>query len=965
MQKKWKVFRGLTAVFCALAILLVNVTGIAKDNEGSVSRFFGIKVSTAGELTPENTLYKTDFTEDGVPSKEGLKALNAAQDDYIIKVSEEGSVLLRNVDNALPLAGTEKVTLFGSAFMSPVYRGISNGASFDLVRGIDPHDAFKNAGFDINEDIYKAYGESDGVSLTSEQKATFSAYSDAAVVMLKRQDGEGSDVDHTTRELALSADEKTMMDTVKAGGFKKVIVLLNSGYPMEADWLEEYGVDACLWIGYPGLTGFQGVANLVAGKANPSGKLIETYATDSLSSPAMQNFGDFDFSNGEGKYLIYAEGIYVGYKYYETRYEDLILQRFSADSAAGIFKSQGGAWNYADEISYPFGFGLSYTTFTQELGDVAYDEGTDTFSIPVTVTNTGSVAGKSVVQVYAQLPYTEYDQENLVEKSAIQLAGYSKTGQLEPGASETVTVEVDRYLLASYDANGAKGYILDAGDYYFAIGDDAHDALNNVLAAKNAEGMYDHEGNPVPGDAAKTYHWTIDALDTESYRHSDATGVEVTNQFTDDPLYSTDYNYFVPDTVTYLTRQDWNTFPKTYSGLTLTDQMTKIHSGDFLEELKSGDVPAKSDITTGQVGEKAISFVEMHGVPLTGTYTDADGVEQNADEMWDKFLDQLTVEDMATVTADDFGIKPVSTVSLPEIVNQDGPDGIRGSYNYGNGQGTLFNNVSLLMSTYNTELIRLRGYYTGEDGLYTGVSQYWGPGCNNHRTPYGGREFEYMSEDGIVAYYAIGEIVEAMQEKGLICAPKHLAGNDQEANRSGVMTFMTEQVLREITLKSFESAYTIGHTKSTMTSYNALGACYTARNSALMNEVARNEWGFDGIFITDAGSCTDTPVVTIASGTDMFCLGGTMGSSVVSALNQESDGFGLQALRETNKRFYYVYANSLLMNGLTETTVVSHETPWWLASLYAIDAVFGAATVLCACAFIYGAYAKKGGKKDA
>ena len=322
--------------------------------------------------------------------------------------------------------------------------------------------------------------------------------------------------------------------------------------------------------------------------------------------------------------------------------------------------------------------------------------------------------------------------------------------------------------------------------------------------------------------------------------------------------------------------------------------------------------------------------------------------------------DYVTVEEMARITADDFGIRAVESIGLPQIVNQDGPDCIRGNFKIGKKNGsTLYNNVSQCVATWNQDLIRLRGYYIGEEGIYMGVSQYWGPGCNMHRTPYGGRSYEYMSEDPILSYYAIAPIVEAMQAKGLICAPKHLCGNDQETNRGGVMTFMTEQTLREVTLKAFESAYTQGHTKSTMTSYNAIGPCFTARNYALMEEVARGEWGHDGIFITDAGSCTNTPITTIASGTDMFCLDGTMDGRVVSDLK---DDYGLAALKETNKRFYYCYANSLTVNGLESETVVSNTVGWWEYALYGCVGLAGLLALLSLAGFVWFAYIKKEGK---
>lgn len=961
--KNWKPFRGLTVLFAFLFILMICVTQIGLENAGSVDAFFGIVQEQSGELNSETMKYKTDFTDDGVRSEEGLAKLVKAEQEYITQVSEDGSVLLKNDDGALPLARQAKVTLFGNAFDKPTYRGISNGSNFSPARGITPLQAFES-NFTVNRDVYDAYANgNDGSDLTSVE-GTFAEYGDAAIVMLTRQDGEGSDVDIASRELALNDNEKKMLQTAKDGGFDKIIVLLNSGYPMEVDWVDEYNVDALLWIGYPGDTGFQGVSNILCGLANPSGRLVDTYATDSQSAPAMRNVGDMRFANDDSKsYLIYAEGIYVGYKYYETRYEDCVLGQGNANSEAGTYASTSG-WNYAEEVSYPFGYGLSYTTFTQEFdGTPEYDAETDTFTVKVKVTNTGDVAGKSVVQVYAQTPYTQYDIENGVEKSAIQLAGFEKTGELAPagqdGSSTTVTVTIDRYLIASYNTNLQRdgsvtgGYILDAGNYYLSVGDDAHDALNNVLAAKGAENLTDHDGKAVSGNADKAWKYTLDKLDTESYRYSD-TGEEVNNKFTSSELFASDYNEFVPDSITYLTRNNWNTYPKTYSGLTVTDQMAKVHNGQFLDDIKAelDEIPEKSDFVNGEYDENnIIKFYEMYGVDFD-------------DPKWDTFINQLTLDQLAQYVCENFGVRALSKFGLPRIYDQDGPDGVKGQYldssEYGG--AALFNNVGLLSCTFDKELYRLRGYYTGEDCIYLGVSQYWGMGFNNHRTPYGGRNFEYCSEDSIIAYTVNAITSKAINDKGVICAPKHLAANDQETNRGGVMTFVQEQSLREITLKSFESAYTIAHVSGTMSSYNAIGACYTARNGALLTDVVRGEWGFDGFFITDAGSCTDTPILTMAMGTVQFCL--SIGSDLVmDALNASSDGYGAQLLRDSAKRILYAYANSLAVNGLAEGTVINESVSWWVVTLYVLDVVFAVVAVASLGMFAYSAYFAKRGKK--
>ena len=404
---------------------------------------------------------------------------------------------------------------------------------------------------------------------------TFASYNEAAIVVLSRESGENDDLqvnysDNGTTQsmLAITKNERDLLRLVQQyknnGTFKKVIVLINSANVMEVDWLDEYGVDACMWIGGPGTdNGIYGVADLLTGEANPSGKLADTFSASSLSAPAMQNY--VTAQNSYNDNLIYAEGIYVGYKYYETRYEDCVLGQGNASGNAGVYASEGSGWNYADEVSYPFGYGLSYTNFTQTLDGVK-DNGDGTLTATVTVTNAGDAAGKSVVQIYAQTPYGDYEKRTKVEKSAVQLVAFDKTDEIAPGGSQTLEINVDKYFLAAYDYTQAKTYILSEGDYYLAIGDDAHDALNNILAAKGATGMTDAAGNAASGNADKVYVWH-EAFDDETYS-STATDAEVTNQ-----LDEMDWNYWNKGQVTYLTRSDWQgTWPKVYN-LTRTSNM--------------------------------------------------------------------------------------------------------------------------------------------------------------------------------------------------------------------------------------------------------------------------------------------------------------------------------------------------------------------------------------------------------
>ncbi|MBQ4381878.1 MAG: glycoside hydrolase family 3 protein, partial [Oscillospiraceae bacterium] len=825
-SKKSTLFRGLTALLCALLTFSIIATATANAYSKIINSFFNLKV---GEMVPidsgeqvDSAYYKSRYGELTV---ENLAKLKADGEKFVEEEMVEGAVLLHNKGGALPLAsGERKVTMFGLSSAKPYYKNKSAGGNNDPTREVSLYSALKEKGFAVNETLYNAYlvpqeGDEGGSSCggtaspaidrplsfyTDDLKSTFADYGDVALVVVGRMGGENQDIPVTDDDgisgLALHQNEADMLRMIKESGkFKKTILLLNSAYPLELNHLDEYDIDAVLWIGTPGLTGFRGVVDLLVGEASPSGRLVDTYATDSRSAPAVRNFGLFTFDNAEEmslyvtdhaynttKYLVLSEGIYVGYKYYETRYEDCILGRGNASGKAGVFASKGG-WNYAEEVAYPFGYGLSYTTFTQHLDSVTEHDGT--FTVKVTVTNTGDLAGKDVVEVYAQTPYTDYDRQNLVEKSAIQLAGFGKTGLLQPGKSETVTVTIDKYLIASYDYKNAKGYILDAGDYYLAIGSDAHDALNNVLAAKGATGLYDQFGASVTGDAAKTFKWTESRLDTETYRRTEA-GTEVRNLFD-----NADINYWLPGAVTYMTRQDWNTYPQPVRGLNATRaMMTEV---DGYTYSKPADAPSYKSMTQGV--DNGIKLVNMHGVPYD-------------DPLWEDFLDQLTLDEMLSTVCGSWSQNPVEKVMKPQNKNQDGPGGVSGPYlpdilgatatatDMGGGteSGTAYVGEAVAAATWSTEMLARRGDFIAEDCLFSDVMQIWCPGGNTHRTPFSGRNYEYFSEDGTLAYLLAAAESKAMQAKGVVAAIKHLALNEMEDDRQGVSTFLTEQAFREI-----------------------------------------------------------------------------------------------------------------------------------------------------------------------
>ena len=939
--------------------------------EGTVNGALGISTSRVvnedGADADETTYFESEY---GELNAENLQTL--ISDTYAESVTEqeEGSVLLKNEDNALPLSEDEtSVTLFGHSVVQPLYKSNSAGSSgYEGKYCIDLYTALSDAGFEINDTLYNAYKESDtmrssGVAAFGQEATEWSLgeedisfytdklrqswednYNDVAIVMLSREGGEGAELymedEAGISQLALHQEEKDLLQMIKdSGKFEKTIVLVNSGNAMELGWLDEYDVDTCLWIGLPGQRGFEGVANILTGKANPSGRLTDTYAVNSLSAPAVVNGGyhnqnwtnlDYVLDNSDDLdsevswYTVQAEGIYIGYKYYETRYEDLILGQGNASTEKG--SSTGKAWSYTDEVSYPFGYGLSYTTFDQTLDSVEVTD--DTVTVTVTVTNTGDVAGKSVVQVYAQTPYGDYEKENLVEKSAIQLVNFDKTDVLEPGESETVTIECDKYLLASYDYTNTQGYIMSEGDYYISVGDNAHDALNNVLAAKGASGMVDVSGAPSSGSVDKTYTWSEEFDDT-TYRTSQYTDEEVTNQFAD-----CDINYWIEDSVTYLSRNDWDgTYPTAPVQIEATDEMIEVLGGEYYE--KPEDALSIDDYTQG----------DNQGIPLASMI----GKDFN-DEDWETYLNQFTVEELATLTADNFGTAEIPTVGKPAVVVGDGPDGVGGKFDeekYGDGRDDCcFPCENILASTFNKELLQRRGELMAEEDMYLGMAQVWMPGVNLHRTPFGGRNFEYYSEDAVMSYLCIIPEVQAMESKGVHAGAKHVAGNDQENNRQGISVFFNEQAYREGALRGCESAVTEGGGMAVMHGFNRLGMKWCSSSEALCTQVLRNEWGFYGQQETDAVATDEGYrahfTTSLAAGTNTYCLdfSGASSRAITAAIESNDDGYLLGKLRDSAHYYLYIIANSSIMNGYSVDSKVVAVTPWWQPTMYVIIGVF-------------------------
>lgn len=974
VKRTYQKWLGITAALVVVLALAVSLTGTAFYYSGYVNSFLGLTGGQNIEVSGETNYYPSAY---GELNAENSERLLADTRDHNIRAMHEGAVLLRNENNALPLSAEERsVTFFGNSVKDPVYKSNAGNASFNADRGGELYAAFEAAGFEINPVLREAYANS-GVNrsstatrgtssigevpvnfYTNDLKASFADnYNDVAFVLLTRYGGEGVDLDPMDAEgvpmLSLHQEEADLLRMIHdSGAFAKTVVLINSPYAMDVEWIEqeEYGVDACLVFGAVGDYGFIGLTDILTGTSDVSGHLPDTWASSSLSAPAMQNFGDYQFTNLEkmysDRYLVYAEDIYVGYKYYETRYQDQVLGLNNAGSTAGAFASVDG-WDYAAEMAYPFGYGLSYAQFTQEVESITWDQDAHIVTAQVKVTNDGGFDGvsKSLVQLYAQAPW----EPGQVEKSAVQLIGFQKTGELAAGESETVTITVPDYYFASYDENAVNGadstktgcYILDPGEYYFAIGDSSHDALNNILAAKGANGMFDEKGNVVSGDSAKTVKAELAAYDNTTWAVHPSTGTVVSNQLQD-----ADLNEHLPDAVTYLTRADWNTFPVSVTGLTATDAMAEGMVGATY--VKPADAPDTGDMTFGE--DAGLKLVGMKDVPY-------------GDEEWQAFIEQLSVNQVATICGDNRGNVAIPEVGKPANASTNGPCGIQGSYVKGSGKAcTLYVDEPIQAATFNLELAAERGALMAEEAMYADVTMVFGPGANIHRTAYLGRNSEYFSEDGMLSYFMSRDTARTMTEKGIITGFKHFCLNDQEVNRHGVATFSTEQTCREIYFRAFEGAMSDDNALGVMTSYNRIGLTASPAHRGAQIEILRNEWGFKGINITDSSKDASDYVLTaecITSGTDLFLSDTGRTSQLTNLAIKERDGNILSWMQTANKHFYYAHSRSILVNGLSTETVIEQTIYWWQPTLIGICIGVGVLAAASLAVFFGKAYLRK------
>lgn len=943
-----KAFLNITAGLCAI-VFTGNV--IAGECAGQINSALGTATSkVVSTLAEGETEGYARYFESKYNSIAELKAAGEAK---VREVEGEGIVLLKNDNNVLPLKEGSDVALVGVTILDPVYGGTGSGA-VDANGAANYYDVMTQAGYNVvDKELLDYYVEKEAKrnaheigeikwSKVKKNNGDTIGNGEDVIFVVGRVGGEGNDVTVTIDDtldddyLKLNENELSILEGLKElkddGKIRSITMIINSANPMSVGFLndEAYGVDAALWVGSVGQTGIYAVGDVISGKTNPSGSLPDTWWVDNQLNPVQNNFGSYTYADANNfdlgtnankfnQYVVYQEGIYVGYKYTETRYEDVVMGTPNA-----------GDFNYNSVVGYPFGFGLSYTSFS--LSDMQVEktgEGQQTsYDVSVKVTNTGAVAGKKTVQVYAQKPYTEYDKQNGIEKAAVELAGYGKTAILQPGESEVVKVNVPEYFLTSYDATGTGVYILDEGHYYLTVADDSHAAANNILAAK---GMTTENGMTAAGDASLTYGMDY-TFDAETYAASYGTGSEVKSLFAD-----ADVNRYAgsgDNSVVYYSRSNW---AGTVTSGPVQLAMTAQIAADA--KLDDSDLPDATGMEFPTMGVSAnLQLVNMMDYDYD-------------DPQWDIFMDQLTYEQMAKLCANGLRMTiNIDAIGKPLTVDHNGPSGVTQKYSVGeNGyavqtndpqkdiKGTCYPCNGIIAATFNDELIREVGELIGEDAMWAGYAGLYGTGLNIHRSPYAGRVFEYYSEDGTLTGLVDAAETLGIQSKGVYVYNKHFVLNDQENNRAGIATWVNEQALRENYLRAFELPIVNADAKCVMTAFNRLGAQWAGAYTELLTDWLRGEAGMEGFAVTDMYDDTymvkanevvagnDIPDNYVGDDISQFAAYGPNGATPNAAV--------AQALRTSSKRVLYTVLHSRGMDGISSNTQIVSVTPWWQMTL--------------------------------
>lgn len=914
--------------------------GEAIDFKLSAGELGGLMDTLFGSQRP---IYSDEVTSVYPTQKATNKAEAFANAQEVnLKLAEEGFVLLKNENAALPMNKGARISVFSKNSVNLSYGGSGSGG-FDTSNNKNLYESLNDAGFVTNPTLKNFYessqsgpvrtanssdldngdnqkiatAETPQSKYTDAVKNSYADYSDAALVVITRIGGEGFDlpryqgdsegaVSPDSHYLELDQNEIDLLTAVTDGTFKRVVVVFNTPSSFEATFLKDSAyaafadkIDAAVWIGFTGSNGITALGEILNGDVNPSGRLVDTWAADFTKNPSFVNFGTGCLPDTTDKYdggmyysVDYEEGIYVGYRYYETRGE-----------------TDGEDW-YNANVVYPFGYGLSYTTFDWTVGDVSASEielGT-TITVPVTVKNTGSVAGKDVVQLYASAPYTLGG----IEKAHKVLVGFAKTKLLQPGESETVTVSFDPYSAASYDyrdanSNGFSGYELEAGEYTLYVSRNAHESEKAI--ALNL--------------AADVQIGTDPTTDSE-----------VVNRYTDsEDFLDSDWQLDA-----MLSRADWEgTWP--------TPQTAQQHAGTdrLYEEIRSEEHNNPTDFDS----EEYPWFGEKPTLTLRDLLpsAEAEGYEPVVsydDERWEELMMGCDEEEMiALINNGAYHTLAMESVGLPATIHGDGPSGFTCFMSKEQVNGTCqYVSEPVMASTWNINLMNELGEAIGEEGTIgdkaTGqpYSSIYAPGVNIHRSPFGGRCSEYFSEDPFISGMMGAAEVQGIQSRGVLPTVKHFVANEQETHRSigGDLSWLSEQALREIYLKPFEYTVKLGETRGIMTSFNRIGTRWTGGDYRLLTEILRNEWGFNGLVICDFNTIPQYMIPRM-----MFYAGGSLDLATQQSAMwtdcDSSDAGDAIVLMRAVKDVMYALVNSNAMNA----EVIGYNPPIWQEYLHWIN----------------------------
>lgn len=808
-----------------------------------------IVVVKAGPLVSNilHAMSGKDITMDS-STPEGQAAI-AHGDAISYEIAQEGIVLMKNEDQSLPF-NDEKINVFGVSPHEMKFGGAGSGNS-DQSRKVGFFNSLDEKGIQYNKELAAFYedhastddgsggmgmiikmmiagdssDEIDSDLLSEELLNNAKEYSNKAVILLTSSGTEASDM--TIEQLRLTENKLKLIEMVTSN-FDDVTLIINAGNTLELGFIEDYPqIKSVLWVGTPGPYGAQALADVLKGSVNPSGRLVDTYAYDITSHPGSENFGDYKYDNLKRGFMNYQEGIYIGYRYYETRYE-------------------GDEEAYNSVVQYPFGYGLSYTDFSWDLESSSIDE--ETVTLKVKVTNNGNVAGKDVVQAYFNAPYVEGG----LEKSATVLGDFAKTGLLQAKQSETVTLQFAVRDMASYDTT-QEAYVLDAGDYIIRLATDVHTTVETVQ-------------HNVP--------------ETVVYKTNSKTNVEYKNQFAD-----------AHGDVDYFSRSDWEgTYPSS-ENLNYTASEELLALIDTVEIREGLELPELNQEVTLQL-------------------EDLKGLDYD-DPKWDEFLNQFTLDElMDFVTQGAYKTNGIERLGIEQKLLMDGPAGY--SYVFGSYSAAAYPTEIVVASTWSKELAYKLGDAAGKEAVAYGIDGWYAPAMNIHRTPQGGRNFEYFSEDPYLSGKMSAEITKGAQEAGVMVFIKHFAMNDQEVNaRSGIVIWADEQAIREIYLKPFEITVKDADPKAAMSSFSYIGPRWAGAHTGLLNEVLRNEWGFEGFVSTDVVFGHMSADQAVVSGNDLMLDIMSIHKNKKSLKNayKENSAHIVKGMQDSVHNILYTYVN--------------------------------------------------------